>query len=145
MGDNGVARIKGQFYAPQDYLAKLSEDDVGLDLGFVGLIKPSGEGASLHYAHPSSCDRWVEVPLDMIESIEHLGQRTCGDHSHPLVRLNFVQPDSAPHATFLSLASLHHDMSFAPQTLEHGFLRGCPPGEHPCYDAGQQKWTCCKN
>lgn len=142
-----MAAISGQLYSPEEYLAKLEGDDPSQagDHSFVGLIKPADTTESLLYAHPADCTNWVEIGLDLIQSIEHFGRRTCGDHSHPLARLSFVAPDTPAQNTFLSLARLHHDVAITQPALPAFVDNGCPPGQHPCYDSGMKIWTCCSD
>jgi hypothetical protein len=60
-------------------MAKRSEDDPGAILFTLGL----------------ACADWVKLPFELISTVEHLGVRTCGEHSHPLVRLT-LQPPAGP-------------------------------------------------
>ena len=139
-----MTRIKGKIYSPEEYIAKADDTDPAPQVGFIGLIMTSDKKSSLLYAHPANCQRWVEIELDHIDKIEHLGEQRCGDHRHPLARVIFKPPATPAHATFLSLAHLHHDIALsaligmgAPALLSGG----CPDGQHPCYKDGG--WTCC--
>ncbi len=127
----------GKYFAPGDYLEAIKDTDAGTNGGLVGQIKPSDNPGSLRYAHPASCQTWIEIRHDDLQSIEHLGFRRCGDHRHPMARLTFKPSDDPLHATLLSLAQLHQDL--APMAGDDG----CPPGQHRCYDAGSHHWTCC--
>jgi len=57
----------------------------------VGMVRPSQRKGHVSFA-PSGCESWVEVPSAMIDEAEHLGERTCRDHSHPVFRLSLREP-----------------------------------------------------
>src|SRR5262245_1738971 len=40
----------------------------------------------------TSCAKWIEIPIKLLESVESLGVRQCGDHSHQYCTLNFNEP-----------------------------------------------------
>jgi hypothetical protein len=60
----------------------------------VGMVKLSETPGCVAFT-PAGCDAWVDVPTDMIESAQHIGERRCDDHRHPVVRMMFKEPASA--------------------------------------------------
>jgi hypothetical protein len=53
----------------------------------------------------AGCERWLDVPTDMIETAELIGHRPCREHQHPLVRLTFKNPQSNDAQIFAALLS----------------------------------------
>jgi len=72
-----------------DFLKALKEGDFKPSLFRIGMVKPCDDDHNaMMFAEGNSCKRWVKVPLDMIASIDHLGESPCLDHQHPRVRLH---------------------------------------------------------
>ena len=70
----------------------------GIEL--VGMVKSSEKAGHISFTR-SGCDTWVDLPSDMIEQAEHLGQNTCKDHSHPMFMITLKEAKS-PEAQILS-------------------------------------------
>jgi hypothetical protein len=61
----------------------------------------------------TACENWTKISAEMIEEVEFLGERSCSDHSHPLVRIHLKEPASTD--TYAAvLASLLRATNFAP-------------------------------
>lgn len=86
-------------YEPADFLAKLSTNNLvdlsyPADVSVVGLVKTDQAVPSAIQFSPSfSCQQWMLLPMEMVESIDHLKTVACKDHQHPLVRIKFKRPD----------------------------------------------------
>jgi hypothetical protein len=66
----------------------------------VGMVKAAETEGKISFT-PTDCESWVEIPTDLIESAEQVGQRACREHAHPVVRLNLKQPKD-PEAQILA-------------------------------------------
>jgi hypothetical protein len=96
-------------FSGPEFLKALIEGTLKPSLFRVGMVKPCDQDAyALMFAEGASCEHWVKIPLDMIESIEHLGDAPCVDHQHPRVRLHLkdAPPESREAAVYASLLRL---------------------------------------
>lgn len=59
-----------------------------------GMVKASQKDGFISFTR-SGCDSWVDLPTDMIEQAEQLGQNTCRDHSHTVMRITLKEPKDA--------------------------------------------------
>jgi hypothetical protein len=87
-----------QTYTPTDFVAKLSANELPepLHTTFVGLAKYDREKPqAIQFSWSSSCQQWLTVPMDMIETVHHLGSVPCQDHQHPLVKMTCKRPDES--------------------------------------------------
>jgi hypothetical protein len=60
-------------------------------LELVGMVKAAEEPGKISFTR-TDCDSWVDIPTNLIDSAEQLGQRSCGVHSHPLFRVQLKEP-----------------------------------------------------
>lgn len=59
-----------------------------------GMVKASDSGDdAIQFSVGGSCDSWMTIPANLIESVEFLRTVGCKDHSHPFVRLHLKHPD----------------------------------------------------
>ena len=58
----------------------------------VGMVKESDDESSIAFT-PRGCETWVDVPISMIDSAEHVGHRRCDDHSHPVFRITLKEAE----------------------------------------------------
>jgi hypothetical protein len=87
-------------YDPAQFLSKLSVDELPepTELTIVGLAKSEGTSPSLLYFSLSpSCEKWITIPTEIVESIEHVKTITCRDHKHPVVRIRFKRVEEGQH------------------------------------------------
>jgi hypothetical protein len=61
-------------------------------VSLTGMVKPSDKSDHINFTQ-INCDSWVELPVELIESAEQVGNRTCKDHSHPVVQIKLKQTD----------------------------------------------------
>src|SRR5437868_6850221 len=57
----------------------------------IGWVKPSGESGYIGFSQ-SGCDTWVNLPTEMIDHAEYLGQSACRDHAHPVMKIALKEP-----------------------------------------------------
>lgn len=88
-----------QNYTPDEFISKLSEGALPADRGGVtvgGLVKvDEGSPSTLSFSSTLSCQNWTPIPLDMVESIDHVRMVACKDHEHPLVRIRLKPPEES--------------------------------------------------
>lgn len=85
-------------YKPSEFLRKLSANELSsVDAPTIaGLVKHDGnEPGVILFSSGMSCERWLRIPVDMIEDVTHLRLVRCKDHEHPLVKIRLKQPDKA--------------------------------------------------
>ena len=68
-------------------------------VALTGMVKPSEQPDHVAFAR-GGCDTWVDLPVSMIEQAEHVGNRPCEDHSHPVFRITLSESDD-PQAKLL--------------------------------------------
>jgi len=80
-------------YSADDFVRKLSSQE-GLPLPYppisrTGLVDPDIESGSeeIRFAPGTQCSNWIEVPLSMIDEVDHLGYQLCNEREYPHVRL----------------------------------------------------------
>jgi hypothetical protein len=49
------------------------------------------------------CDAWIEIPTDMIDKAEHVGDNACRDHSHPVLRITLREAEGREARMFADL------------------------------------------
>jgi hypothetical protein len=97
-------------YEPADFLSKLAIDGFpsASEASICGLVKPDELNPSaIKFSYSLACGRWISIPIEIVETIDHLKTFPCKDHEHPLVRIKFKKPDEnrADLTFFLSLIS----------------------------------------
>ena len=80
-------------YSADDFVRKLSSQE-GLPQPYppisrTGLVDPDIESGSeeIRFAPGTQCSNWIEVPLSMIDEVDHLGYQLCNEREYPHVRL----------------------------------------------------------
>lgn len=97
----------------------------------IGMVKPGEKPGTIRFTR-SGCENWVDLPVDLIECAEHVGQSPCKDHSHPIMKITLKEPKDPAAQVYAALlaqpASAHagpmHEGHFAPP--RHG-MHGGPP------------------
>jgi CheY-like chemotaxis protein len=79
---------------PREFIRRLRQDALSPQTRIIGMVKPPEEDDLDRILFSQHCVDWILIPVDMIESIEHLGSAPCQDHSHPLVAITFREPTS---------------------------------------------------
>jgi hypothetical protein len=66
----------------------------------VGMVKSAEEPGKVSFS-PTDCESWVDIPVNLIETAEQVGQRPCREHNHPVFRLHLKKPKD-PEAQILA-------------------------------------------
>jgi hypothetical protein len=85
-------------YEPADFLSKLSKNDLPnpTEVSIVGLVKSDSANPSvIHFSHSLACEQWLSIPIEIVETIDHLSTVRCKNHQHPLVRIKLTPPGEA--------------------------------------------------
>lgn len=77
---------------------KLSQRQATLN----GMVKQSTKAGYISFTQ-SGCDTWIDLPTEMIEEAELLGQRSCRDHTHPMMRITLKEPGDPEGRILLAL------------------------------------------
>jgi hypothetical protein len=82
-------------YTAGDFLKRLTEGALRTPLLCEGFAKPvEGSHEAFLFSLGTSCKDWIKIPGEVIEKVEFLGERSCRDHSHPLIRIHFKEPSA---------------------------------------------------
>jgi hypothetical protein len=82
-------------YDPREFLDQLSRDALvePADLTVYGPVADDPEDETvLRIALSRPYDRWLRVPLSLIAAVNYARNVSCGDHTHPFVRLSLRRP-----------------------------------------------------
>ena len=82
-------------YNAEEFLKRLTEGALRTPLiceGFAKLLDGSHE--AFLFSLGASCKDWTKIPGQVVEKVESLGERSCHDHSHPLIRIQFKEPSA---------------------------------------------------
>jgi hypothetical protein len=93
-------------------------------IALVGMVKLSEKHGCVAFT-PAGCESWVDVPVAMIESAVHIGERRCDDHRHPVVRMTLKEPADA------NARVLHQLLTALSQVSRSGAMRARLPGRIP--------------
>jgi hypothetical protein len=81
-------------YSADDFVRKLSSEE-GLPLPYppisrTGLVDPDIESGAkeIRFAPGTQCSNWIDVPVNMIDKVDHLGNQPCNQREYPHVRLH---------------------------------------------------------
>jgi hypothetical protein len=66
----------------------------------VGMVKASEKANHISFAR-GDCETWIDLPTNLIDHAEHVGQRSCRDHVHPVCKVTLKEPKD-PTAQILS-------------------------------------------
>ena len=78
-----------------DFIKKLSDGSLRNPLTCNGFAKPVEDGREAFlFSLGTSCEDWIRIPSEVIEKVELLGEHSCHDHSHPLIRIHFKEPSA---------------------------------------------------
>lgn len=92
-----------QTYSPSELIQALNENRFkGPARQLLGIVKKSERPDHVAFSR-QGCGHFVDIPASMIASAEEVGWSNCGDHGHPVVRLQFKEPETAEARTLLSL------------------------------------------
>ena len=69
-----------------------------------GMVKQSEKRGHVSFSR-AGCDTWVDLPTDMIECADQVGQRPCQGHSHPVLSITLTEPEDPEAKILLELLS----------------------------------------
>ena len=125
-------------YEPAEFIRQLSANqlpDIAVPT-ILGLVKQdSGKPDSIQFSSSLSCERWLSIPTEMIETITHLRSVQCKDHQHPLVEIKLKRPNAArADLTFLmELVSQLQDLLRRLAMSQSKSLEGAVARDGDCY------------
>lgn len=77
----------------KDFLTRLRSGAMRPSFIRIGMAKAGhGDTDSIMFSESETCERWVAVPLDIVQSVEVIGWTACHDHRHPIVKLQLHEP-----------------------------------------------------
>ena len=70
-----------------EFLKRLAAGTLHSPLVREGFARPvEGRHESFLFSSGTSCEGWTEIPCEVVQKVEFLGEHSCSDHSHPLIR-----------------------------------------------------------
>src|SRR5262245_57638283 len=81
---------------PGEFLARLTANELPdpVDVTIIGLAKTDEKSSQvIQFSTSLNCGTWLPLPIEIVESVEHVKTVRCKDHSHPLVKIKLKQPD----------------------------------------------------
>lgn len=94
----------GKTFSGAEFVEALASGSLAAPSVLTGMVKPAEDDPkSLLFATGTSCERWVPIPVGMIEQVEWLGTVGCRDHTHDYVRLTLKEATSAEGTVLASL------------------------------------------
>ncbi|MBC9178635.1 hypothetical protein [Pseudoroseomonas ludipueritiae] len=95
-----------------------------------GMVKKAGRPGVISFTR-AGCENWIDLPISMIDQARHKGSMRCKDHSHPVFRITFKEPQNPEAAVFAALlaqtSSLRPEMHDGPMAVP-GQASIAPPG-----------------
>jgi hypothetical protein len=91
---------------PEDFVKALSaETEIGMHSLFAeGFVRITADANVIEFSPTALlCIRWVKIPLAMIEKVQRLGKKACGDHVHDYAILYFKKPSNEEAAVFAQM------------------------------------------
>jgi hypothetical protein len=70
-----------------------------------GMVKESEKAGHIQFAR-GGCETWLDLPTNLIDEAEHLGQQSCRDHVHPVFKITFKEPKDPTARIFASLLAV---------------------------------------
>jgi hypothetical protein len=100
-------------------MESLHKNELIVPLTISGMMKaPEKESDHLLLSVGADCDRWIKVPLELIEGVELVRMMQCKDHSHPYVLLEFKSPTTPEGILFADIIASFQKPSPAYQVEE---------------------------
>jgi hypothetical protein len=102
-------------FSAERFLSLLAEDNLQ-QVVVQGMVKiDEGISDQLMFCSDNKCERWIPVPMGVVDQVEYLSILKCKDHQHPLVRLHLhLPPKQEISARFFAEVALRPDLM--PQT-----------------------------
>lgn len=88
-------KIMTEKYDAAEFLERLAAGALRTPLTCEGFAKPlEGNPKAFLFSLGTACENWTKISAEIIGEVEFLGERSCSDHSHPLVRIHIKEPGS---------------------------------------------------
>jgi hypothetical protein len=68
----------------------------------IGIVKESEKQGCIAFS-ASGCDRWIDVPAEMVNTALRIGWSTCGDHGHPIMAIDLHVPNTPEAQVLMAL------------------------------------------
>ena len=95
--------MENKTYTGKDLEKALLEDTLtSATTVIVGMVKSSEKSGHISFAQ-ANCDKWVDVPTNMIDKAEYIGHNACQDHTHATMRIFLKQPKEEKGKILLNL------------------------------------------
>jgi hypothetical protein len=83
-----------------EFLKSLSEESLKEPLVKIGMAKKDDDSEdTVLFAEGGVCEDWISVPVGVIEQVTFLQTVPCRDHRHPLVMIEFKEPEAGDRAS----------------------------------------------
>jgi hypothetical protein len=114
-------------FTGQEFARSLSEGKLKEPLVKIGMAKKHDDSPNtILFAEGGLCDEWISIPVGVIEQVTFLQNVTCRDHRHPLVMIQFKEPDAKNEAASVFAALSRQNLHTQPMQPLPGML-GKPP------------------
>lgn len=81
-----------------------SDAGLAVPLSAEGLVRKTVNKSVIEFSPSESpCHTWIEIPVAMIDQVQPLGKRQCGDKNYESIRLRFKLPTSPEAMVFAEL------------------------------------------
>ena len=88
----------------------------------VGIAKAGTSDEEILFSRGPGCERWVTLPISIIQSAEVLGTVPCAGHEHQLVRLS-IHPPASEEGRALTDLVRHSAAAHPPLAATHPLAR----------------------
>ncbi len=84
-------------YSAEDFVGALTSDEglppPTLPVIQTGMVDPEGSGSEeIRFASGMQCTNWTNIPVSLIDTVDHLSNQRCGQYEYPYVRLRLKSP-----------------------------------------------------
>jgi hypothetical protein len=132
-------------FTGQEFAKRLSTGQLKRSIVKIGMAKKSDDSLdTILFAEGRMCDEWISIPVSMIEQVTFLGNVTCRDHQHPLVVIQFKEPD-ASNETARVFADLARQGPRTQPTQSSKVARRPSRGAGECIDGCVEHFERCAN
>jgi len=99
-------------FTGQEFARHLSEGKLHEGVVKVGMVKKHDDVSNTILFAEGGCEDWISIPVGVIEQVTFLQTVPCRDHSHPLVMIQFKEPQAGSEAAnvFAALARRNKPM-----------------------------------
>ena len=138
-------------YEPFEFIQRLSANDLPDNdaVTIAGLVRQeAGTTEVIQFSASTSCERWLTIPVSMIENVTYLRNAKCKDHQHPLVKIR-LKPSDAPGSDVAFLLGLVSELQRTAARLALSKTDGqvIPYDFEDCYTliSNGNVYVCCGN